>query len=280
MRRRIITTILTIIALAAAGHGYGRDLSQPADILFKAFQNKDKIPVLSLQFPDLDEPAAYNVQKAFVEKCIEASNCTTAGFKAGLTSPPAMERFGRKTPVAGVLLASGDMTGALKIKLTDYRVLMMETEIGFIIEKAITKRLIDTAELKGHIRYAVPVIELPEMGFSDMKAIKGPDIIAANVGAAGFIRGERKEIDGLDLNAVDVILSRNGEVVNCGKGSDALGSQWQALLWLVNTMIETGWEIKPGHLLITGVLGKMIPAKPGKYTADYGPFGLVLVEIK
>lgn len=280
MRRQIITAILTVILVTASAHAVDRDVSQPAEILFKAHSTGKKIPVLSLQFPGLDESFAYNVQKIFVEKYMKEFASTAAGFKAGLTSTRAMKRFGRKTPVAGVLFTSGDATRIREINRGNYRVLMMETEIGFIVERVILRPLEDAAELKRYIRYAVPVIELPEMGFVQMEAVKGPDIIAANVGSAGYVLGKKKKIHDLDLNAVEVTVSRNNEVVNTGIGSDAMGDQWQAALWLANTMIKNGWEIQPGHILITGALGKMVPAKPGSYIADYGSFGIIRVEVK
>ena len=45
-------------------------------------------------------------------------------------------------------------------------------------------------------------------------------------------------------------------------------------------MIEQGWTIEPGHILLTGALGKMVPGKTGKYIADYGPLGKIAFEIK
>ena len=83
-----------------------------------------------------------------------------------------------------------------------------------------------------------------------------------------------------DLNAVEVTLSRDGETVNTGKGTDALGDQWQAALWLVNTTLEHGWTIEPGQLIITGALGNMIPGKSGRYIADYGDMGTIAFEIQ
>jgi 2-keto-4-pentenoate hydratase len=124
------------------------------------------------------------------------------------------------------------------------------------------------------------VIELPDMGFADMKQLKGVDIIAANVAAKQFILGQEKAVEEVDLNAVMVSLSLDDQEVNTGKGKDALGDQWQAALWLVNTMIKQGWKLEPGYIVITGALGKMLPGKPGKYVADYGSFGKIAFEIK
>jgi 2-keto-4-pentenoate hydratase len=181
--------------------------------------------------------------------------------------------------VAGVLFASGKRKSNSIIDKTVFKTLMIEIEIGFVIGKSISHPLKDAAELKDHTWEVVPVIELPELGFTDMQKLKGPDIIAANIGAAQFIVGERQKINNLDLNTLQVTLKRDGVVVNQGKGTDALAGQWKAALWLVNTMAKQGWKIEPGHIIITGALGRMIPGKPGNYIADYGSLGTVTFKI-
>lgn len=253
-------------------------VSQLADILIKAHNESQEIPVLSIQYPKLDVKTAYMVQDAYVGQRLTKDSI--AGFKAGLTAEVSRKRFGLKGPVAGVLFASGKNTNNSTIDKAAFRTLMMETEIGFVIRKSIHHPLKDAAQLKVHTWEVVPVIELPELGFTDMKKLKGPDIIAANIGAAQFIVGEKQKVNNLELNALQVTLKRNGEVVNRGKGTDALGGQWKAALWLVNTMVKQGWKIEPGHIIITGALGRMIPGKPGNYIVDYGSLGTITFEIK
>lgn len=203
-----------------------------------------------------------------------------AGFKAGLTSEGGQRKFGVDAPLAGVLFESGKLMGDVTVDKEVFVQLMLETEIGFVIGKAISQPLKDVSELQHHVKAVMPVIELPDLGFADMKQLKGVDIIAANVAAKQFILGQEKAAEGVDLNAVMVSLYIDGREVNTGKGKDALGDQWQAALWLVNTMIKQGWELAPGYILITGALGKMLPGKPGKYVADYGSFGKITFEIK
>jgi 2-keto-4-pentenoate hydratase len=251
-----------------------------AQILMKAYQQKQKIPVLSTRYPGLNETLAYQVQKAYVQQRLQIDKDRIAGFKAGLTSPTAMKLFNRQEPVAGVLLASGKrqhISGVIKRKT--FNTLMLETEIGFFIEKPVHRVLNNVNELKHHIRHVMPVIELPDLGYADMKNLKGEDIIASNIGMTGFIVGARKEVDQLDLNSLRVVLKRDGEIVNQGQGKDALEGQWQAAFWLVNTMVKQGWKIEAGHILLTGALGHMVPGKPGKYIADYGNFGSISFTI-
>jgi len=157
---------------------------------------------------------------------------------------------------------------------------MIETEIGLILGKNLNRHIETPADLKNSIVKVIPAIELPDLGFADMGALKGVDIIAANVSARQFIVGQPRPVENVNLNAVDVTLFRNGREVNRGTGADALEDQWQAALWLVNKMIDQGRAPEAGQILLTGALGKMLPGKPGSYVADYGDFGTISFEIR
>lgn len=252
-------------------------VSRLAEILINAHKEGKRIPVLSIQYPELDVKTAYQVQNVYVEQRLMKDSI--AGFKGGLTAEVSWKRFGLNEPVAGVLLASGKRKANSIIDKSAFKTLMMEIEIGFVIGKSIHLPLKNAAELKDHTWEVVPVIEFPELGFTDMQKLKGPDIIAANIGSAMFMVGEKQKINKLDINALQVTLKKNGEVINRGKGTDALAGQWKAALWLVNTMVKQGWEIEPGHMIITGALGRMVPGKPGNYIADFGSLGTITFKI-
>lgn len=255
-----------------------KSTSELADILIKAHNENQLIPILSARASDIDVEAAYSIQKAYVEKRL--NNEKIAGFKAGMTSESGQRKFGLNAPVAGVLFTSGKKVNNATINQAMSKNLKVETEIGFVIGKTISKPVEDVAKLRESIQAVMPVIELPDLGFADMQALKGVDIIAANVASAQFIVGQEREVKDWDLNAISVTLTLNDEQINSGKGTDAFGDQWKAALWLVNTMLEQGWTMEPGHIFITGVLGQMFPGNPGKYIADYRSFGKICFEIK
>jgi|GEM_PF-297273 len=249
------------------------DVEEWASVLLKAHAEGRCIPAVSRRYPNADERTAYNVQKTVVEKRLAGEKCT--GFKAGLTSGGSQKQFGTATPVSGVLFTGGERTDGAVIRGGKYKALMLETEIGFVTGKPITHILADTAELRRHIKFVMPAIELPDLCFEDPGKLNVLDIIAGNVSAAAFIKGSQAAAGDRDLNAVSVVLYRDGKAVNRGTGHDALGDQWEAALWLVNTVVKQGWKIEPGRILLTGALGKMVPGAPGSYTADYGDFGKI-----
>ncbi|HWP93655.1 MAG TPA: fumarylacetoacetate hydrolase family protein [Thermodesulfobacteriota bacterium] len=273
--RFIYTFLLLAILITSTAWA---DVHELAEILIKAEGQNQPIPVLSVRYPELDIQTAYEVQKAYVRKWLV--NDKIAGFKAGLTSPEIQRKFGVEFPVAGVLFESGKKGDKAVISISDFKTLMIETEIGFMVGRPITRQIEDVSELRWHIKAIMPVIELPDLGYEDLKKLKAVDIIASNVSATQFIVGQEKGLNGLNPNDLTVALSLDGQLVNQGKGSDALGDQWEAALWLVNFLVNQGWEIKPGQILITGVLGKMLPGKPGNYVANYGNLGKIRFEIR
>ncbi len=249
-----------------------------SDLLIKAHKTNQKIPLLSAHDPEPDHETAYAVQKAYVEQRLRKDGI--AGYKAGATSEAVQERFGLDSPAAAVLYASGMKTGSPVIEIAEFNNLVLEPEVGFLVEKPISRFFANVSELQEYFLGVLPAIELPDLGFEDMDNFKGVDLIAANVASAQFIAGRETSFTGLELKDVSVTLTLDGKVINEGKGSDALGDPWKALLWTVNKTIEQGWKIEPGQIIITGALGKLIPGKVGKYGADFGPLGEISFEIR
>ena len=185
MKRVFAVALCSLALIISVVQAQDVDLSA---ILMKAYQEKQPLPVLSANFPELDVEQAYAVQKAYVGKRLVTDQIS--GFKAGLTSEGGQQRFGVEAPLAGVLFEAGRLTGQPAIQRTDFHVLMLETEIGFVIGEAITRPVSDVAELKKYVRAVAPAIELPDLGYADMKQLKGVDIIATNVAARSISGGE------------------------------------------------------------------------------------------
>jgi 2-keto-4-pentenoate hydratase len=253
-------------------------ISEMANSLIKAIVEKQPTPVLSESEPDLDPKTAYEVQKVYVQWRLAKDR--VAGFKAGLTTENAQKMFGVNFPLTGILYDSGKLEGSSVVDTTALRALLIETEIGFVIAQSINQPLQSAQELQQKVSAVMPAIELPGSGFAEMKVVKAVDLIAANVGAAKFIVGTLRSHQGVNLNEVNVTLFYNGQTLYQGKGVEALGDQWKAALWIVNSVLEQGYRVEPGHILITGALGNIVLGKPGQYVADYGDFGKISFEVK
>ncbi|HKQ33186.1 MAG TPA: hypothetical protein VJV40_08275, partial [Thermodesulfobacteriota bacterium] len=158
--------------------------------MFEAEREKEPIPLLTESYPGLTLEQAYEIQSEYV--ILKLGGDKIAGYKAGLTSKGAQAKFGVSTPVSGVLFSSGKYAGHASIDGSKYRSPVIETELGYVVGKPISVKIMDAALLMEHIGAILPVVEIPETGFTDMKKLKAEDIVAANVGSAVFIAGVEK----------------------------------------------------------------------------------------
>jgi 2-keto-4-pentenoate hydratase len=246
--------------------------------IYRAYSERAPYPMPSMMIQNITVDQAYDIQDAFVRK-MQDSGETVMGYKAGLTAAPAQKKFGVSEAVRGTLFKSMlRWPGTLYRK--NFGLLFIETEIGFRFGKNITEPVEDIGSLKKAVSIVFPAIELPDLYYSDMKKIRGSDIIATNVAARQVLIGKALPVNTQDLNAVSVTLFHNGQEIAHGMGKNALGDQWKALQWTVNHVVGKGGEIKNGDIVITGSLTPMMPVKPGKYLADFGDFGTMEFEYK
>jgi 2-keto-4-pentenoate hydratase len=221
--------------------------------------------------PNIDETltinSAYEVQTRSVRARLRGAS--PSGFKAGLTSAPAQARFKTNDAVAGVLFKEGALQSTDTLRLSEVPGLFIEVEIAMRIGTPIDKPLPDVESLRAHIDGIAPAIELPNLHYAQMDSLDAIDIVATNVAASNYIVGGFVSPQQLDPNAIDVRLSCNDKEMFTGKGSDSLGDQWRAALWLVNKTLEQGWKLERGQILLTGALGRMLPAATGHCVASY-----------
>lgn len=221
--------------------------------------------------PNIDESltidSAYRVQTRTVRERLHGAS--PAGFKAGLTSAPAQTRFKANDAVAGVLFNEGALKSTSTVSLHEMRGLYIEVEIAMRIGTSIDRPLADSAALRTHIDGIAPAIELPNLDYTQPQSLDAIDIVATNVAAAKYIVGEFAPPQQRDPNATDVRLVCNDKEMFTGKGTDALGDQWRAALFVVNKMVEQGWRLERGQILLTGSLGRMLPGTTGHCVASY-----------
>lgn len=215
-----------------------------------------------------DLEAAYALQREFVDARMGAD--AIGGFKAGMTNAAAQKNFSLDGAVVAVLFASGALESGAQLDGSSLQGLVVETEVGYVLGSDIDAPVESDEDLPGLLEAIMPVIELPCPSFTERAS--GLDFVVNNIVARHHIPGT-PSAPSIDPNEITVSLSRGGDVINQGKGTDAMGNQWSALRWLINEALARGYAPKAGHLLITGSLGPMLPAEAGHYVADYGDLG-------
>ena len=273
-RRFLVLLALTAGLILPARAAFGINAADEADIIFKAITAGEPIPISTAPAEEQTEGNAYLIQEILHKKLMQASKDSIAGYKAGITAEPQIKRFKAPAPASAPLFKSGlivikDPKKAISIK--SFPGLMLETEFAFKTSKAIKKPVSSKEELQGMIQSVHACIEIPRIYFADMARVFFFDLTAAGVGTKMFVVGPPHPLKDLDLDSPEVVLTRDGETVNKGKGSDAMGGQWDALLWLVNNVVARNGGAEKGQYLLTGAMGSMIPGKPGAYVATF-PF--------
>jgi 2-keto-4-pentenoate hydratase len=265
-----VVCLLSVFVLAALAAEEG-EWEKEADKFLSAMEVGQPLPLLEDVPPELRAAEnAYKVQKILFEKLLQKGD-GIAGFKGALTAPAQMQRFGADRPASAPLLTSGliEADPARTTEIPSFKGMMLEVELAFRTALPIAAPVEDEEALKKLIASVHPSIEIPQLYFADMGKLGFFDIVAAGIGSRSFLVGPAFPIEKVDIDRVTVKLSRDGTVVNEGASADALGGQWKALLWLVNNTLEQGYTIEAGRYLMTGALGKMIPAQAGTYEADY-----------
>lgn len=246
------------------------------DSILDAWKHNEAVPLATRIDETLTIERAHALQTRIVRKTLRGE--TPIGFKAGLTSTAAQHRFGANGPIAGVLLTPAAQTPN-ELQLSTLRGLHLELEVALRVGKRINERLTDIEALKAHIDGIAPAIELPNLDYETPEQLTALDIVASNVAAAYFLTGHFVAPTRRDPNELTATLVCDGRAVNLGAARDAMGDQWVAALWLVNTMVDQGWTLQPGQVLLTGALGKMVPAETGTCVGQFGAWGSLSVRI-
>ena len=242
----------------------------------QAWTRNQPAPRLSEQYDKAFSPeVAYRIQHTAFAQYHQGRS--PLGFKAGLTSVAAQQAYGTNQPLAGALppdaLLKPEEDGYHQT-LQGYGQPMAEVEIGFRIGQRIQYRLPDVNALRPFVTEVMAAVELPDLAYQNAgKPISAGDLIASNAGARRLILGPARAPSQIDVNNLAVTLYREGEVLTQGHGREVQGDQWQALLWLVNRAVASGWQIEPGQVLITGAIGKAVPLRAGLHVADFGQLG-------
>ncbi len=249
-----------------------------AQVLTEAHFSGKPIPMITKISSGIHIPQAYAVQYQFVKALTKRSRIT--GYKAGLTSKVSRDRFQFIEPIGGVLFESGFLADNTQIEINKYRRLNIEVEIGLLVGSRIAEPPTNIDDLLEKIHGAVPVVELPDLGFESIGQVTGLDLIAANVCSGNYIIGKSKFLDGYEMDELTAELYWFEDLVNAGQGTEVYGGPLGSALWLVNKALELGYEIEAGHILLTGAIGEMIPAQIGVYKANFGKLGMLTFQVQ
>ena len=253
-------------------------LHETAALLDQAEQSRMPLPPLSQEYPTLTPAQAYAIQSAWLELKL-AKGARIIGRKIGLTSRAMQVLLGVDQPDYGFLLDSMTVTSGNTLARADFLLPRIEPEIAFWLAKDLKGPGITVDAVLAATHGVSPALELVDSRIAKWQ-IKLPDTIADNASSARVIVSEQiVPLDGLDLAAEAVTLTRNGVEVGSGNGAAVLGHPAEAVAWLANKLAEYGIAIEAGQLVLPGAMCAAATVAAGEtYRAMFSTIGEVSVR--
>ncbi|MET9086750.1 2-keto-4-pentenoate hydratase [Streptomyces sp. NPDC004237] len=250
-------------------------VTKVADVLDEATRTGTPCAPVRTLLPEGDIETAYAVQRLHAQRGVAAGR-RLVGRKIGLTSPAVQRQLGVGQPDFGALFA--DMAVGEGETVAPGRLLQpkVEAEVALVLGADLPHREPTVADLLRATAFALPALEIVDSRIADWD-ITIVDTVADNASCGLFVLGGTPvPLDRVDLRAVRMTLTRNGETVSQGTGADCLGSPLTAARWLAATLAGLGDPLRAGDIVLTGALGPMAAAAPGdEFTARIEGLGTV-----
>lgn len=250
-----------------------------AQELATKMQATEKLATLTSSNPDATLADGYAVQKLFVRA--QAARDRVAGYKAGFVTKASQSSNGLSGPMTGVLFRAGriDANSKVKLDLSEIGPTAVETELGFIVSNGldISTRIANAKQIKGAFEAVIPVVELPTSLKHRLTGdIQAADIASANIGARRYlVAATQTSPDVYNPAKLNITLSKDGQALHSVQGDTIDTGLWAHLITVVNQIVDQGYTLRSGDIVIAGALGKVHQAEAGNYTADYGELGKI-----
>jgi 2-keto-4-pentenoate hydratase len=233
-----------------------------AEQLLQAEETKMPIEPLTIAWPEIDIPTAYQIQLKVVErKCSQGHK--VVGMKIGLTSRAMQQMLGVYEPDYGHILSNMVLLEGEPVHLSKLIQPKVEAEIAFVLREKLTGPGVTVADVLRASAGVMPALEIIDSRIKDWK-IKIQDTIADNASSAAIILGGTlMPVEGLDLRLLGLVLEKDGEVFATGAGAAVLGHPAAAVAWLANAVARYGLSLEPGMVVLSGSFTQAVAVSPG-----------------
>ena len=243
--------------------------------LAEAERSRVPIAPLTTAYPDIDVVDAYEIQLINIRQRV-AEGARVIGHKVGLSSEAMQKMMSVDEPDYGHLLDEMQVFEDRPVPAGRYLYPRVEVEVGFVLADDLPGEGCTEDDVLAATAAFAPAIELIDTRIRDWK-IKLCDTIADNASSAGWVLGEaRVSPKDIDIQNIDAVLTRNGEVVAKGRSDAVLGNPVTAVAWLARKVDSFGVRLKAGDIVLPGSCTKAFDATPGdEFVADFDGLGSV-----
>lgn len=203
----------------------------------------------------------YAIQHALHAELAAAGLGPCSGHKIGCTTPVMQAYLGIEHPCAGEVFAATVLAPGDVMPLQRFHRAGVECEIAARLGADLPARA------RGHGRDSVADaieslmagIELVDDRYADYRALSVPLLIADDFFNAGVVLGPAvTDWRGLDLAAIEGVMTVDGDEVGRGVGADILGHPLNALAWLADHRAEVGMPLRAGEFVMLGSVVKTV----------------------
>lgn len=228
--------------------------------LLEARATRRLIAPFSETDPGLTIEHAYAIQGALRAE-LDRRGERPIGWKLGATSPSGQAVMGVKEPASGFLFPAQYPSGA-EVPLSAFAGLGVEVEVAFRMRTKLVGPGVTAATAALAVEGAVAALELADFLMSGTP--RAADFIANNLIAKAIVLGSPlTPLRGLDLALEGVVYEHNGEIVGTYTAAEVMGNPLNALAWLANHLETRGLALKPGDVVMTGSISKVLRPKAG-----------------
>ncbi|QHS11093.1 2-oxo-3-hexenedioate decarboxylase [Sinimarinibacterium sp. NLF-5-8] len=237
-------------------------IAQLAEHLENAELTATAVAKITDAHPDLDWDDAYAIQDEICRRKV-GRGARVAAFKAGLTSRAKMKQMGVETPVFGLIFDYMSVADGGEIKTAELIHPKVEAEIAFVLKQPLRGPGCNVASVLAATDFVVPAVEIIDSRYENFR-FDLTSVIADNTSSSRFVvGGVARNVEGLDLRTLGIVMEKNGEVVALAAGAAVLGHPAVAVAALANHLAARGEAIPAGALILSGGASEAIPVGAG-----------------
>ncbi len=230
------------------------------DELFTALRDRSVLAPLTERDPDITIEDAYHVSRRLLDRRM-ADGEWVVGKKIGVTSEPVQTMLGVFQPDFGWL--TNRMRSGRTMPISEHLIQpRAEAEIAFVLSKDLRGPGVTPEDVLAATATVHACFEVVDSRIRDWK-IRIQDTVADNASSGMFVIGEGVSPDGIDLEAVEAVVHKNGRFLSSGFGRAALGSPLKSVAWLANTLGAFGVPLRAGEVVLSGSLVPLEPVRAG-----------------
>jgi 2-keto-4-pentenoate hydratase len=220
-------------------------------------------------FPQrLTASEAMAVQRSFVRK-LQPKLGKPVGYKVGLVTREAQQRFGVDAPLRGVLLEKMLLPNHAEAPENFAVRPILEADLIVVVKDKAINEALSIPDVAAQIKEVGAFIELPDSFIATNPPPSGAMLAAGNVGTRLGILGQRLPVrDAAGFaqalaNMKVTIVDSTGAELGRGEGRVILDHPLNAVLWLMEELHRSGIKLKAGDLISLGSI-KAVPVPADK----------------